>query len=119
MALLGLATFRLGRLLAYDKVSEPLRAPFTRVVADSSGAGDTVVARAGAVREVFGELLACPVCAGTWMATGLVLGLSILPGPTRVLMTIMAATGAAELLNAVHEALSWSGRLAREEAGDH
>lgn len=117
LLMLGLSTYRLGRLTAYDKVAEPWRAPFTATRPDSSGAGKTVVPRGTGVRRALGELVACPICAGTWIAAGLVYGLELLPRPTRVLMTIMSAAGLAELLNAVTEALSWSGRVAREEAG--
>ena len=46
-----------------------------------------------------------------------VYGLRIAPLPTRVLLTILGATGLAELLNAATEALSWTGQVARKQAG--
>lgn len=116
-AMLGLAAFRMGRLVAYDKVAEPLRAPFTHTVKDESGAGETVVAAGSRPRESLGELLSCPICAGTWISAGLVYGLQFLPGPTRLLIAIMSATGLAELLNALAEALSWLGQAERHEVG--
>lgn len=115
--MLGLATFRLGRVVAFDKVSEPLRAPFTKTVPDESGAGDTVVPAGRGPREVLGELISCPICAGTWIAAGLVYGMQILPGPTRLLIAIMSATGLAEILNAGTEALSWFGDAQRHTVG--
>ena len=84
-ALLGLATYRAGRLAAYDKVTEPLRAPFTETKPDETGAGMTVVPQGNGARKALGELLSCPTCAGTWAAAGLVYGLRIAPLPTRVL----------------------------------
>ena len=117
LLMLGLATFRLGRLAAYDKVTETLRLPFTRTTRDSSGAGDTVVPKGRGVRRAIGELISCPICAGTWIGAALVYGLDIVPRPTRAFMAIMSAIGLAELLNAATEALSWSGQAAREEAG--
>jgi hypothetical protein len=63
--LLSLATFRLGRLTAYDKVAEPLRKPFTRTTMDDYGAAETVELRGCGVRRAIGELLARPICAGT------------------------------------------------------
>jgi Protein of unknown function (DUF1360) len=116
-ALLGLATYRAGRLAAYDKVTEPLRAPFTETKPDETGAGMTVVPQGNGARKALGELLSCPTCAGTWVAAGLVYGLRIAPLPTRVLLTILGATGLAELLNAATEALSWTGQVARKQAG--
>lgn len=115
--MLGFATLRLGRLAAFDKVAEPLRAPFTRTVRDQTGAGDTVVAAGRGPRYVLGELISCPICAGTWIAAGLVYGLQIIPGPTRLLISIMSATGLAEVLNAGTEALTWAGQAQRWDAG--
>ncbi len=117
LALLGLATFRLGRLTAFDRILRPLREPFTEVKPDASGAGQTVVPEGKGIRRTIGELLSCPTCAGTWIAAALVYGLHLAPRPTRLFITIMGATGLAELLNATTEALAWSGRAARKEVG--
>ena len=117
LALLGLSTFRLGRLTAFDRVTRPLREPFTETVPDQSGAGETVVPEGRGIRRTLGELIACPICVGTWIAAGLVYGLQLAPRPTRLFITITGATGLAELLNAATEALAWSGRVARKEAG--
>lgn len=117
LALLGVSTYRLGRLAAYDKVLEPYRQPFTKTVPDETGAGDTVEPRGRGARQALGELISCPICAGTWIAAGLVYGLHLAPGATRVFMTIMGSIGIGELLNALTEALSWSGQAARTEAG--
>jgi hypothetical protein len=117
LALLGVSTYRLGRLAAYDKVLEPYRQPFAKTVPDETGAGDTVEPRGQGARRALGELISCPICAGTWIAAGLVYALHLAPGATRVFMTIMGSIGIGELLNALTEALSWSGQAARSEAG--
>jgi hypothetical protein len=116
--LLGLSTFRLGRMIAFEGVAEPLRQPFTETRDDASGAGQTVVASGRGVRHVFGELMSCPICAGTWAAAGLVYGLHLLPGPTRVLLAILSATGVAELCYSTTEALDWTARAARHRCDD-
>src|ERR687885_2571998 len=72
LLMLGLSTFRMGRMIAFEGVAAPLREPFTETTPDSSGAGQTVVARGRGVRHVLGELVSCPICAGTWVAAGLV-----------------------------------------------
>jgi hypothetical protein len=118
LGLLGMATYRLGHLAANDKVLEFVRKPFTQTVPDESGAGLTVQPKGKGFRHALGELISCPVCAGTWIAAGLVYGLHLIPGPTRVFMTIMGAVGASELLNAVTKALNWSGQAARQEVGE-
>jgi uncharacterized protein DUF1360 len=117
LALLDLATFRTGRLIAFERVAAPLREPFTATTPDDAGAGEVVVPQGSGARRVLGELLSCPVCVGTWVAAGLVYGLHLAPRPTRVFLAVMGTTGAAELLNCAAEALGWLGRAARKEAG--
>lgn len=111
------ATFRLGRLVAFDKVFEPLRAPWTVTTLDETGAGQSVEPRGQGARRALGEMLSCPICAGTWIAAGLVYALHLVPGPARLLMTIMSTIGSVEILNALTEHLSWTGQFARTEAG--
>ncbi len=65
LALVGLATFRAGRVVAYDRVTEPLRAPVTETEPDEFGAGENVVAEGSGVRKAIGELVSCPTCVGT------------------------------------------------------
>ena len=117
VALLGVATFRAGRMVAYDQVLGPVREPFTETQPDESGAGDTTVPEGRGAQRALGELLSCPICVGTWVAAILTYGLHLLPGPTRVLLTILSAAGVAELLGATTEALSWGGAVARRRVG--
>jgi hypothetical protein len=117
--LLGLSVFRMGRMVSYDTVMEPYRAPFTQVVPDDSGAGDTVEPRGEGWRRAIGELISCPICSGTWIAAVLVYGMQVAPGPTRALMAIMSVIGIGEVLNAATEALSWNAQLARERVGTY
>lgn len=114
---LGLATYRLGRMIAYDSVFETFRSPFAETVPDGSGAGMTVRAKGTGAQHALGELISCPICVGTWVAAGLVYGLKLAPGPSRTFLAIMSSVGAAELLDASTEALQWAGQLARECSG--
>ncbi|MBN1661258.1 MAG: DUF1360 domain-containing protein [Anaerolineae bacterium] len=117
LAMLGLSAYRMGRLVSYDLVFQNYRASFTETMPDPTGAGDTVMPAGTGWRRAIGELIACPICAGTWISAGLVYGMELLPGPTRVLMTIMSGIGLAELVNAATEYLQWNGQAARERAG--
>src|SRR5574340_132426 len=72
IVLIGFDTFRLGRMISYDRVMDPLRAPFTKVVNDNSGEGKTVAARGTGFRQTIGQLISCPICVGTWVAAILV-----------------------------------------------
>ncbi len=118
LVLLGLSTYRTGRLIVYDKVSEPLRAPFTTTAYDASGVGKTVTSKSkSGVIHALGELLSCPICAGTWVAAGLVYGLGLLPQTTRTFLYMQSAVGIAELLHAAEEALKWTGQTERTTSG--
>jgi len=117
-SMLGLASFRVGRMTAYDAVVEPLREPFTETVEDESGAGMTSEAAGSGTRKVLGELLTCPICAGTWAAAAMVYGVRIAPGPTRLFIAIMSAAGATEVINSAVEAMHWTAQVRRGEAGD-
>ncbi|MDQ3810245.1 MAG: DUF1360 domain-containing protein [Chloroflexota bacterium] len=118
LLLLGLSSFRIGRMIAFEGVATPLREPFTETRLDGSGAGQTVVATGRGPRRVIGELMSCPICLGTWVAAGLVYGLHLLPRPTRVLLAIMSTTGVAELCYSLTEALDWNARAARRSCRD-
>lgn len=118
--LLTLATFRLSRMLAYDKVMETYRSPVVETVPHDSGAGETTQARRDATgfRKALGEMIACPVCNGTWISALLVYGMCFAPNLTRTLVTIMSAVGASEILQGVFEKVQWEGELARHRAGE-
>jgi hypothetical protein len=118
LALLGFSTYRLGRLVAFDKVFEPVRSYVTETKEDQTGAGKTVVPKGTGAQRSLGELISCPICAGTWIAAGLVYGLQALPHPTRLFLWINSSIGVAEMLNSFSEAMSWFGQASRKEAGE-
>ena len=116
LALLSLSTFRIGRLAAFDQVTEPLRDPLTETQADEYGTSETVVAQGAGVQKALGELVACPTFVGTWAAALLVYALRLAPKPTRLFLAFMGATSLAELLNSANEALNWTGSVQRKQA---
>lgn len=118
LLLLGFAVMRTGRMISYDRILEPFRAPFTCTVLDYSSVGKTVVAKGTGVQRAIGQMIACPVCIGTWVAAALVYTLLYFPGPTRLFLYILAATGIAELLHALVEAFAWKGVLNRTQTGE-
>lgn len=115
-SLLSLATLRMGRLIAFDKAFSTYRLPFTKTVKDSSGAGMTVEPKGTGAQRAIGELISCPICAGTWVSGAFIYGLYLIPNVTRGFMAIMAGIGLAEILNALIEALQWTGEAQRERA---
>jgi hypothetical protein len=117
LVLVGLAAFRGGRAIAFNFIFEWLRAPFVDVVDDSSGAGQSIEASGSGYRRVVGELLCCPICAGTWVALVLT-GLLVLVYPVGLALAfILAASGLGELLHWHAQRDEWQGRAQREEAG--
>jgi Protein of unknown function (DUF1360) len=114
---LAFAAYRLGRMVAYDKVFETYRLPFAKTIPDPTGAGDTTAPRGTGARQALGELITCPICAGTWISAGLVYALQLFPNAARAFLAIFSAIGIAEFLDAATEALQWFGQVEREEAG--
>lgn len=110
----GLATFRAARTISYNAVMAWLRAPFCKVVKDSSGAGDSVEPKDG---SVVGELLACPICSGTWAALALVVTVLYLPAMGWALITVLGMAGISEAVHWRCEREEWQGRAAMEQAG--
>lgn len=118
LVLLAFSTYRLGRLIAYDRVMEPFRQFFTNTVPDPTGAGESVDPKGEGFQQSIGQLICCPICAGTWVAALLTYALYLFPGPARVFLTMTAVIGIAELLGATTEALSWGGQYARTKSGE-
>lgn len=110
----GLAVFRSARTVSYNAVMAWVREPFCQVVKDSSGAGDSVEPKPG---SVVGELLACPICSGTWAALMLVNVFLYAPAVGWVLLAVLGLAGISELIHWQAECAEWQGRAAREEAG--
>jgi hypothetical protein len=92
----GLATQKVSRLLAKDKVTSFLRAPFTRFQ-ESAGYGELEEApRGGGLRYAVGELLVCPYCLAQWVVGAITIGAVFAPRTTRVLSAMWAAQAIAD-----------------------
>jgi hypothetical protein len=113
----ALATFRLARTLSFNEIAEPLRAPFTEVMADSCGAGSDVHPRGGGIQYVIGSLLACPICTGTWSALALFTAYTVYAPFGKTLVYVLAFAGASEVLHWAGCLLEWGGRAARVYSG--
>jgi len=109
LVILSLATVRLARTLSFNTIAEFLRRPFCEVRPDSCGAGDNVHPKGTGLRYNIGELLACPICTGTWSAL-LMLVCWIWFRP---LVYVLAIAGGAEMLHWFFDVLEWSGRATR------
>ena len=102
--LVGIATHKLSRLIAKDKVTSFIRAPFTRFQ-QASGQGEVEEQPHGhGLRLAVGELLVCPYCLALWIATGLTLGLIGAPRLTRLVSTIFVAHTISDFLQVTYRA---------------
>jgi hypothetical protein len=98
LLLAGVATHKLSRVIAKDRVTAPLRAPFT-VFEEEGGPGEVEEKPRGrGIRRAIGELLACPFCLGQWVATGILAGLVLVPHVTRFVCSIFAAITISDFL---------------------
>jgi Protein of unknown function (DUF1360) len=93
MARIGLASYKLGRLVAKDDVTTWMRAPVTRDE-DAQEPEPQGMARA------IGELVTCPYCVGIWVAAGFSCSLVLFPRETRFATTVFGAQAVADFLNA-------------------
>lgn len=102
--MVGVASHKLSRLLAKDKVTSFIRAPFTRFQ-EESGQGEVEEEPCGhGLRLAVGELLVCPYCLAQWVATALTLGLIGAPRLTRTIGAIFVAHTVSDFLQAAYRA---------------
>jgi uncharacterized protein DUF1360 len=103
LALAGVATYKLSRLIGRDRVTSALRAPFTRFRGDAGQGEVDEAARGRGVRRAVGELLVCPDCLDLWVAAGFTGGLVAAPRVTRTVAAAFAVHALADALQTVQE----------------
>jgi hypothetical protein len=99
VALIGLATHKLSRLITKEVVTTPIRAPFTEMTGHGGPAEVNERAVGEGWKHSLGELLSCPFCAGVWIATGLTIGTMAAPVTTRAVLTGAGAVAVADFLH--------------------
>jgi hypothetical protein len=104
VALLVGATAKLSRLIAKDRVTSVIRAPFTRFEEDSGYGEVSEEARGTGMRRAIGELLICQYCVSQWVAAGMVVGHALAPRETRLVAGTFAVFGLADVLNLAYSA---------------
>jgi Protein of unknown function (DUF1360) len=104
VALLVGATAKLSRLIAKDRVTSAIRAPFTRFEEDSGYGEVSEEARGTGMRRAIGELLVCQYCVSQWVAAGMVVGHALAPRETRLVAGTFAVFGLADVLNLAYSA---------------
>lgn len=104
VVMVGTAAHKLSRLLTKEKVTAPLRAPFTELEGKGGPAELEERSRGTGARRVVGELLTCPFCLSLWIVAGFSLGLLFAPRLTRFLAAVFSALAIADFLQVAYKA---------------
>src|SRR4051794_6404528 len=104
LALLTVGTHKLSRLIAKDKVTSPLRAPFARYEEDAGPSEVSESPRGSGLRRAIGELITCPFCIGQWIAAAGLFGLLLAPRTTRFVASIFAIVAGSDFLQVAYKA---------------
>ncbi|NMH71906.1 DUF1360 domain-containing protein [Bacillus sp. RO2] len=102
--LLGLASFRLTRLLVLDKIAGFIRKPFMEEIEEKNEKGEIeeyIVIKGKGLRRWMGELLSCYWCTGVWVTTGLFLLITFYPLLGKPVLIIFAAASVAGILESI------------------
>jgi hypothetical protein len=104
-ALMTVATHKLSRLIAKDRVTSFLRAPFTRFQEEAGPSEVTEEPRGSGLQLAIGELLVCPYCVGLWVAGAFVGAYVARPDATRMVAATFAVLGGSDFLQQAWTAL--------------
>jgi uncharacterized protein DUF1360 len=102
-ALLTVASHKASRLIAKDKVTSAVRAPFTEYQGPGGPGEVTEAPRGRGMRRVIGELLVCPYCLGMWTSAAMTAGLLVAPRFTRWLSSVLAIFFGADILQIAYK----------------
>ncbi|MCP9496325.1 MAG: DUF1360 domain-containing protein [Pyrinomonadaceae bacterium MAG19_C2-C3] len=91
LMLLGVATYELSRIIAKDRVTSPLRAPFTEYVEPAGESEVKEKVRGRGMQRAIGDLVTCPYCLSPWVGAALTFGLVFRPRAARLVMGTFAA----------------------------
>jgi hypothetical protein len=109
LLLVGIASHKASRLLSKDKVTSPLRAPFTELEGKGGPAELEESSRGTGLRKAIGELLICPYCLGLWVVAAFSIGLLFAPRVTRFVASLFAALAISDFFQIAYKAAEEKG----------
>ena len=102
IALVAVAGHKVSRLVAKDKVTLPLRAPFTETRLEDGELVDEPVGTG--MQKAVGQLLTCPKCVGQWACASFVVGMIYSPRATRAVASVFASDAISDFLHVAYRA---------------
>lgn len=118
VVLLGVATHKLSRLIAKDKIAAFVRAPFAEPRAAGAVPGEVEDrAKGDGLQSAVGQLLTCPHCLSMWIAAGFAGGLVVAPRETRLLAATLSTATLSDFLQAGYRRTARRERLGGVPAG--
>lgn len=102
LALVSVGTYKLSRLIARDRITSVIRAPFTRFQNDAGPGEVDEAARGHGLQRAIGELIICPYCLDLWVSAGFIGGLIVLPRSTRWMASVFTVMTAADVMQLAH-----------------
>ncbi len=109
LALVGTAAHKASRLLSKDKVTSPLRAPFTELEGKGGPAELEESSRGSGLQKAIGELLICPYCLGLWVVAAFSVGLVFAPRVTRFVASLFSALTISDFFQIAYKAAEEKG----------
>lgn len=104
LALLGVATHKLSRIIAKDRITGILRAPFVCYI-KSAGHGEVEEEPRGrGIQRGIGQLISCPYCMAPWCATALAFGFIFAPRVTKFVAGILTTVAVSDFLHRAYSA---------------
>jgi hypothetical protein len=105
----GVASHKVSRLIAKDKVTAPLRAPFTEYEGDGGPGEVSERSRGKGAQRAVGDLLSCPYCLGLWVVAAFSISLLFAPRLTRFVASIFSALTISDFLQIAYKAAEEKG----------
>jgi len=103
LLLVTVASHKASRLIAKDKVTAPIRAPFARYEGEAGPSEVSEQPRGTGLRRAIGELLVCPYCLGMWTSAAFTAGLLVLPRFTRWVASVLVTFFGSEILQIAYK----------------
>lgn len=102
--ILGLACFRLTRLIVFDKITEFIRKPFFDEIEEENEDGIVelyYLPKSTPIKKFIGELLSCYWCTGVWISAAVITGYLFLPALFVPIILVFAVAGLAAIVESV------------------